>query len=92
MSDRPPAAETLSQFKRHSAEMLDRLKATGQPVVLTVRGKEEIVVQDAAAYRRLAAWAEKAEMFEFLNRSIADVDAGRTRPAKEFLESLGSGQ
>jgi hypothetical protein len=56
--------------------------------ILTVNGKAEIVVQDAAAYQRLMALAEKAEMAEFLREAQADADAGRTVPAREFLESL----
>jgi hypothetical protein len=58
-------------------------------MVLTCQGNEELVVQDAAAYRRMAELAERAEMMDFLQKSRADVEAGRTRPAKEFLESLG---
>jgi len=54
-----------------------------------VNGKAEVVVQDAAAYQRLLERAEKAEMIEFLREAKADADAGRTVPAREFLESLG---
>ena len=57
--------------------------------MLTVNGKAEVVVQDAAAYQRLLERAEKAEMIEFLREAKADADAGRTVPAREFLESLG---
>jgi prevent-host-death family protein len=82
-------AHTLSHFKRHTAELVERIKATGQPVLLTVHGKAELVVQDAAAYQRLVEMAEKVEMYEFLKRSIADADAGRTRPMREAIEALG---
>ena len=68
---------------------LAHLKETGEPVVLTVKGKEEVVVQDAEAYRRLAQQAARAEMMEFMRRSIADADAGRLLPAREVIESLG---
>ncbi len=33
----------LTDFKRHTAEFLTQLKTTGQPVVLTINGKAEIV-------------------------------------------------
>jgi PHD/YefM family antitoxin component YafN of YafNO toxin-antitoxin module len=84
-----PTTETLSGFARHAAEWLERLKATGQPVVLTSDGKAELVVQDVAAYRRLVQQAERAEMMEFLRKSHADMEAGRTRPAREAIEALG---
>lgn len=81
--------QSLSHFKRNTAKMMKQMKNSGNPVVLTVNGKAEIVVQDAAAYQRLKALAEKAEMIEFLRQAKEDADAGRTLPAREFLESLG---
>ena len=81
--------QSLSHFKRNTADLMRQMKESGNPVVLTVNGKAEIVVQDAAAYQRLIDLAEKAEMMEFLREAKADADAGRTVPAREFLESLG---
>ena len=37
---------SLSNFKRNTPEFLRQLKKTGQPVVLTINGKAELVVQD----------------------------------------------
>lgn len=81
--------QSLSHFKRNTAQVMKQMKATGNPVVLTVNGKAEVVVQDAAAYQRLMELAEKAEMMMFLREAKADADAGRTVPAEEFLQSLG---
>lgn len=81
--------QSLSHFKRHTAKLMKQMKKSGNAVVLTVNGKAEVVVQDAAAYQRLMELAEKAEMMEFLRQAKADADAGRTVPAREFLESLG---
>jgi prevent-host-death family protein len=81
--------QSLSHFKRNTAQVMKRMKKSGNPVVLTVNGKAEVVVQDAAAYQRLLAQAERAEMLEFLREAKADADAGRTVPAREFLQSLG---
>jgi prevent-host-death family protein len=81
--------QSLSHFKRKTTEVMKRLKETGNALVLTVNGKAEVVVQDAAAYQHLLNLAAKAEMMEFLRESKADADAGRTVPAREFLESLG---
>jgi len=81
--------QSLSHFKRNTAQVMQQMKDSGNPVVLTINGKAEIVVQDAAAYQRLLRRAEKAEMIEFLREAKADADAGRTEPAREFLESLG---
>lgn len=81
--------QSLSHFKRNTAKVMKQMKKTGHPVVLTVNGKAEVVVQDAAAYQQLLELAEKAEMMEFLRESKADADAGRTVPAREALEKLG---
>lgn len=81
--------QSLSHFKRHTAKVMKRLRRSGNPVVLTVNGKAEVVVQDAGAYQRLMELVERAEMLEFLGRAKADADAGRTVPARAFVESLG---
>lgn len=69
MSNLAEEVESMSAFKRDSASVAARLKKSGKPIVLTVNGKAELVVQDAAAYRRLqerAALAETVEMVAFL--------------------------
>jgi prevent-host-death family protein len=89
MLDLAKDIQSLSHFKRNTAEVMKQMKESGNPVVLTVNGKAAVVVQDAAAYQRLLALAERAEMMEFLREAKADADAGRTVPAREFLQSLG---
>ena len=49
---------SLSNFKRNTPEFLRQLKETGHPVVLTINGKAELVVQDAASYQKLIEIAE----------------------------------
>ena len=80
--------QSLSTFKRDTAKVAKQLRKTGRPVVLTVNGKAEMVVQDAAAYQRLVELAEQAEMIAFLQKGKAEVDAGRTKPAIEALDML----
>ena len=65
-----------------------RMKESGHPVVLTINGKAELVVQDAASYQRLLELAERAEMMQFLRESREDIEAGRTEPALDALERL----
>jgi prevent-host-death family protein len=80
--------QSLSTFKRDTAKMAAQLRKTGRPVVLTVNGKAELVVQDAAAYQRLLELAEQAEMLALLQKGKAEIDAGRTKPAVEALDKL----
>lgn len=79
---------SLSDFKRKTAKFMTQMKKTGHPVVLTINGKAEMVVQDAASYQRLLDLAEQAEMKEFLRKSLDDVEAGHTEPAIEVLDEL----
>jgi|SRR6266851_7218293 len=81
--------QSLSHFKRNTAHVVKRMRKSGNPVILTINGKAEVVVQDAAAYQRLLAAAARAEMIEFLREAKADAHAGRTVPARQFLQSLG---
>lgn len=82
--------DSLSNFKRHTAEFLRQLKESGHPVVLTVNGKAELVVQDAASYQRLRELAEKAEELEISRRAVAEMKAGLGRPVEEMLAEMRS--
>ena len=50
--------DSLSNFKRHTLEFINRLKAGGRPVVLTSR-QGRVGRQDAAAYQKLIDIAEE---------------------------------
>ena len=79
---------SLSNFKRNTPEFLRQLKETGHPVVLTINGKAELVVQDAASYQKLIEIAERAERMEALQASIADMRAGKVSPVEDLLAEM----
>jgi prevent-host-death family protein len=76
--------QSLSDFKRNSREFLERMRETGNPVVLTINGKAEIVVQDAASYQRLLNYIDDMEALEGIKRGLADVEAGKVTPVEKF--------
>ena len=83
--------DSLTNFKRQTAEYLKRLHKTGEPVVLTVNGKAEIVIQDAQAYQKLveaAAKADREETVAAIRTGLADVETKRTKPARAALMTL----
>jgi prevent-host-death family protein len=80
--------QPLTDFKRNTSVFLRRLKATGHPVVLTINGKAELVVQDAASYQRLFALAERLETIEAVKESLAAIDRGEGRPMDEVFDEL----
>ena len=75
---------SLHTFVR-GTEFLKRLKRTGHPLVLTINGRAELVVQDANAYQQIL---ERVETLEALQRSFADVNAGRAKPARDVFRRL----
>jgi prevent-host-death family protein len=88
MIDLSKDIRSLSDFKRNTSELMDRMKQTGNPVVLTLNGRAELVVQDAAAYQRLLEHNEEAEALEGIRRGLEDLKAGRTRPARQALSQI----
>ena len=80
--------DSLSQFKRNTPDFIKRLKAEGRPVVLTINGKAEVVVQDAASYQKLLERAERAERMDALKASLEDMRAGRVSPAEDMLAEM----
>ena len=79
---------SLSNFKRHTPDFLRQLKETGHPVVLTINGKAELVVQDAASYQKLIDLAERAERLAALTASVEDMRAGRVSPVEDMLAEM----
>lgn len=76
---------SMSDFKRNTTELLDRVRKTGNPLVLTINGRAEVIVQDAEAYQQLL---DRVETIEALQRGVADVKAGRTKPARDVFDRM----
>lgn len=64
-----------------------QMKKTGQPIVLTVNGKAEMVVLDAESYDFLRQ-KDRIETTEGIRRGHEDVKAGRVRDAEEFFDEM----
>jgi len=77
---------SLSDFKRNAKEFIEHIKTTRSPLVLTVNGKAEVVVQDAQAFQAICDRIEQAEA-ELRALKLAtlqqDIDLGITQLNKE---------
>lgn len=80
--------QSLTDFKRNTAKYLKKMKKNKGPVVLTVNGRAEIVVQDARAYQEMLERVERAETVAALRQGIEEFERGEGRPAREALEEL----
>ena len=78
----------LTDFKRNTPEFLRQLKETGNPVVLTINGKAELVVQDAASYQRLFDLAERLETIQSVKEGLASTDRGEGKPMDDVFDAL----
>jgi prevent-host-death family protein len=80
--------QPLTTFRNNSVKFMKRLKKTRRPIILTVNGKPEAVVQDAAAYQRLLDLAALADPEAGLRQGLEDIAKGRTHPAREVFAEL----
>jgi prevent-host-death family protein len=77
--------QSLTTFRRKSSEFLRQLKKSKRPVVLTVNGKAEAVVQDAQAYQHLLDLAARVDVFEAVRQGLDDAANKRTRLARDVF-------
>lgn len=82
--------DSLSSFKRNTADFLRRLRETGSPIILTVDGKPEFVVQDAESYQRLLRLVERLEEIRAVQEGLASMKRGAGRPMDAVFDDLQS--
>ena len=77
--------QSLTTFRRRSAELMKQLRQSKRPVVLTVKGQAAAVVQDAEAYQRLLDLAAKADSREGIRQGLEEARGGKGRLARDFF-------
>ena len=78
----------LSSFKRDSVTLIGQLKRTGRPVVLTINGKAEVVIQDAKSYQQMLELVDQAEAVVGIRKGLASMARGKDIPAELAFEKL----
>jgi prevent-host-death family protein len=79
---------SLTEFQRNTKQLLQRIRESRSPMVLTVNGKAEVVVQDADAYQELLDRLERAEAIAAIRQGLAEFARGEGRSARVALEEL----
>jgi PHD/YefM family antitoxin component YafN of YafNO toxin-antitoxin module len=77
---------SLTDFQRHTKAHLKRLKANGRPTVLTVNGKAELIVQDAAAFE------EMLDAIRGIQRGLDAMKEGTGKPFRAALDEIRTRQ
>ncbi|WP_428484337.1 type II toxin-antitoxin system Phd/YefM family antitoxin [Rhodopila sp.] len=80
--------QPMTAFRNHSAEIMQHLKDTKRPMILTVNGKAAAVVQDAEAYQHLLDLAADVRAAEAIRQGLEDLRNGRTRPARGIFDEI----
>lgn len=81
----------LTDLKGRTAKFVDQLKTTGQPLVPTINGRAELVVQDAESYQRLREQAERIAKIEAVREALATIRSGAGKPAKQVFDEIEAG-
>ena len=88
MLDLTTDIRSLTEFKRNTAELVENLKRTRHPLVLTVNGKAELVVKDAESYQALLNAAELLETLKSIRRGLDQMKEGQGRTAETFFAEM----
>lgn len=81
-------ADSLASIAKDPGGFVQKLRQSGEPMLLTVEGGGEVVVQDAESYRRFWEKVDRLETLAAVQEGLKDVAAGRTRPIREVLAEL----
>jgi prevent-host-death family protein len=76
---------SLTTFKRNTSGLMKRMKKTGRPLVLTINGRAEAVVLDAASYQRVA---DHLDALASILRGLAQARKGEGRLAHDVFAEL----
>ena len=67
---------SVTEFQRNIKDYVGRLKENKTPLVLTVNGRAELVVQDAESYQLILERLERAETLAAIARSMEQFERG----------------
>jgi len=79
---------SLTDFLRNHKAHVARLKKTRVPEVLTVNGKAEVVVQDAASYQLMLDRLSRLETIAAIQEGMASAERGELKPAAQVLDEM----
>jgi PHD/YefM family antitoxin component YafN of YafNO toxin-antitoxin module len=81
---------SLSNFKRNTSNFISQLKDTKSPLVLTINGVSELVVQSAEGYQQLLDRIEYLETTAGIQQGLNELAQGQAVAAIPALEKLRS--
>lgn len=79
---------SVTEFQRNIKDYIRRLKENKTPLVLTVNGRAELIVQDAESYQLILERLERAEALAAIRRGMEQSDRGEGIPLDEAEAQL----
>jgi prevent-host-death family protein len=67
---------SVTEFQRNIKDYVSRLKQRRTPLVLTVNGRAELVVQDAKSYQEMLDRLERAEALAAIRKGMEQFHRG----------------
>jgi len=81
---------SFTEHRKHLREHFEQVRETGRPLYVTTNGATDAVVLSPGTYDELAEKAELLDSLAMIDRSIQDIGAGRTHPARDALQKLAA--
>ena len=86
---RQPKVDTdikpVSEFRANAAELIEQVKNSGRPLVLTQRGHSAAVLLDVADYAQLI---EELELLRDVRTAVQQIEAGKGIPNRQAKAEL----
>lgn len=85
---KPKLAEDLipvTDFRSNASELLQKIKKTGRPLILTQRGRSAAVIEDVKEYENRI---ERLELLEAIVRGIHAAEKGDLIPHEKAMKLL----
>jgi PHD/YefM family antitoxin component YafN of YafNO toxin-antitoxin module len=79
---------SVTEFQRNVKDYVGRLKRKKTPLVLTINGRAELVVQDAESYQELLDRLDRAEAVAAIRSAMGQFERGEGRSARQALKEL----
>ncbi len=80
---------SLNRLRSEPMAVVRKARDSGRPVVVTSRGKPDVIIMDATTFERRL---KIANLSRLLAGAEADVLAGRTRPFRDFMADFRRGK
>jgi prevent-host-death family protein len=76
----------ISYVKAHAAELLERIAAEREPIIITQNGEAKAVLVDVHSYEEMQ---EQLALLQRLAIADSEIEAGQTVSMEEMMEEFG---